>query len=160
MDLLTGKEAATRVSGIVQPKYQVHAYSIDLTAKNLYCVDANGKIDFGGSEYEPAGRMAIPSERRHPEDRYGWWKVGRGIYFVEFNESAELAADEMAVLEPDERLLRAGGSHPMVFLRGHVSPVETLLEVGAAQLEIKENARISRLRLFHLSKPGTTAEES
>ncbi len=160
MDLLTGKEAVTRVSGIVQPKYQVHAYSIDLTAKNLYSVDANGKIDFGGSEYEPAGRMAISTERRHPEDRYGWWTVARGFYFVEFNETVELAADEMGVIEPDERLLRAGGSHPMVFLRGHVAPVETLLEVGAAQLEIKQNARISRLRLFHLNKPGAAPEQS
>ncbi len=147
---LTGKETADRVRGILHPKYQVHAYSIDLTAKNLYSVDANGKIDFGGSEYEPAGRMAIPTERRHPEDSYAWWKVGRGIYFVEFNESVELTADEIAVLEPDERLLRAGGSHPTVFLRGHIASVETLLEVRAAQLEIKQNARISRLRLFLL----------
>ncbi len=157
MQLLTGKQTAERVRGILHPKYQVHAYSVHLTVKNLYCVDPTGKIDFGGSEYEPAGRIAVTGERRRPEDTYCWWTASRGPYFVEFNESLELAPDELAVLEPDERLVRAGGGHPMVFLRGRVSPVETLLQVGAAQLEIKQNARISRLRLFHLGASGATA---
>jgi deoxycytidine triphosphate deaminase len=153
VQLLTGKQTAERVRGILHPKYQVHACSVHLTVKNLYSVDPLGKIDFGGSEYEPAGKIAIIGERRRPEDTYSWWKIGRGAYFVEFNETLELAADEMAILEPDERLVRAGGSHPTVFLRGHVCPLETLLEVGVALLQIKQNARISQLRLFHLDTP-------
>lgn len=150
MDLLTGKRAATRVAGILNPKYQVHGYSVNLTVRSLYSVDPVGQLDFGGNEYVPAGKLAIATHRRRPEDRYEWWDLGRGCYFVEFNETLELAEDEIALLEPDERLLRAGAAHVPMFLRGRIAPIETLLHVEALRLEVKQNARISRLRLFRL----------
>ncbi len=150
MELLTGKQAATRVQGIIVPKYQVHGHSVDLTVRELYAIDPTGKLDFGGSEYEAAGRTSIGTARRHPEDKYSWWEVARGSYFIEFNETLELAPDEAALLEPHERLLRAGASHVAVFLRGHIAPLQTLLYVNALHLEIKQNARVSRLLVFRL----------
>jgi deoxycytidine triphosphate deaminase len=83
----------------------------------------------------------------------------RGSYFIEFNETIELAPDEVGILEPDERLVRAGASHPSVFLRGRISPVETLLEVCALRVELKQNARTSRLRLFKMGEPACSPEE-
>src|SRR5712692_5732045 len=118
MDLLPGKTAANRVAGMISAKYQVHGYSVDVTVRNVSPVDPAGQLDFAGSEYTPAGRITIATHRRRPEDRYEWWDLGRGCYFVEFNETLELAEDEIALLEPDERLLRAGASHAPVFLRG------------------------------------------
>ncbi len=158
MDPVPGKEAASRVSGIINPKYQVHAYSVNLTARNIYAVDPVGQVDFGGSEYSPAGKIAIGTRRRRPEDKYEWWDLGRGCYFVEFNETLELAENEIALLEPDERLLRAGAAHVPVFLRGRVAPIEALLHVDAVQVQIKQNARISRLRLFRFSAAGAPAK--
>ncbi len=93
----------------------------------------------------------MPPERRHPEDKYGWWELGRGSYIVEFNETLELSGDELGLLETLERLRRAGGSHATMSLRGRVAPVEALLEVSALRIEIKQNARLSRLRLFRLN---------
>ena len=84
------------------------------------------------------------------DDKYLWWELGRGGYFVECNETLHLAPDEIALIEPEDRLLRAGGWHVPLFVRGHVAPVELLIEVIASQLRVKENARIARVRLFRM----------
>jgi deoxycytidine triphosphate deaminase len=125
--------------------------------KGISLVDPLGQLDFGGSEYKAAGRVALATRRIRAEDRYEWWELERGCYFAEFNETLELAEDEIALLEPDERLLRAGAVHVPMFLRGRVAPVETLLQVGALRLKVKQNARISRVRIFRFAAPGARA---
>ncbi len=161
MELLPGRHAASRVAGILNPKYQLHGYSVHLSVRNIFSVDPIGQLDFGGHEYKPAGRLAIAARRRQPDDRYQWWGLERGCYFVEFNETLELAEDEIALLEPHERLLRTGATHVPMFLRGRVSPIEALLQVEALGLEIKQNARISRLRVFRLlARDGATSPAS
>lgn len=164
MELVTGKEAATRVRGMTNEKYQVHRYSVYLTVKNVFDIEPNGRVDFGGKEYATAGRVALATRKRTPEDRYRWWGLGRGSYFVEFNETLELAEDEIAVLEPDERLLRAGATHATIWLRGKIEPMEMMIEVGALNLELKDNARTSRIRVYRLEgQPQSqleTGEES
>jgi deoxycytidine triphosphate deaminase len=160
MHLRSGKDAAARIRGIIQEKYQVHRYGVDLTVKSICQFDPVGCVDFGGGEYRPAGQIQIASLRRRPEDRYEWWDLERGCYSVTFNETLELAEDEIALLEPEPRLLRAGGTHTLTFFRGHVEPLESLLIVGVSRLQIKQNARISCLRLFRLNgaseKPAAT----
>jgi len=151
MQLLPGKVAAARITGILHPKYQVHGYSVHLTARKISSVDPTGQIDFGGNEYVAAGRMEIAPQRSRLEDRYQWWDLGRGSYFVECNETLSLAEDEIALIEPEDRLLRAGASHVPSFVRGHLAPVELLLEVGTARLRVKENARLARVRLFRIT---------
>lgn len=157
MQLIPGKIAAARVAGILHPKYQVHAYSVNLTARGIASVDPVGQIDFGGSEYAPAGRMPIQPQRQRAEDPYQWWDLGRGTYFVTCNETLELAQDEIALIEPDERLLRTGAWHVPMFVRGRVAPVEILLEVGVSRLRVKENARLSRVRLFRFDGNSSDA---
>lgn len=151
MQLVTGKEALARVRNLINPQHQVHAYAIELTAKQLYALNPTGQVDFGGSEYVPAEPHPVPSHQKHSQDRYQWWTLAHGGYQVEFNEVVELAEDEIALLEPHERLLRAGAEHPALFLRGKLDPLATLLSVSCPRLEIKQNARISRLRIFRLT---------
>ena len=158
MELLTGKEVLGRIKGVLNTKYQVHGTAVDLTVKNVYAVDPVGQVDFGGSEYKAAGRTAVASLRYNREDRYEWWDLGRGCYLVEFNESLELADNEVAMLEPEERLLRAGASHPSHFVRGRVAPIETLLDVNTMRIQIKQNARISRIRVFRLPAAVATTQ--
>lgn len=157
MELVTGKQAASRITGMINPKFQVHAYAVNLTVRQIYEVDPVGQVDFGGSEYRRAGKIAVGTRRRTPEDKYQWWELGRGAYFVEFNESVELAENEIAWLEPDERLLRAGASHAAQFLRGRVAPVEALLDVDTIRLQVKQNARISRIRVFRFDTSAAGA---
>ena len=152
MQILTGKVAAARVAGILHPKYQVHGYSVHLTARKIFSIESNGQIDFGGSEYIAAGRIEIPSQRLRREDKYQWWELGRGSYFVECNEALDLAENEIALIEPDDRLLRTGAWHVPFYLRGRVESVQLLLEVGATRLRVKENARLSLFRLFRITE--------
>jgi hypothetical protein len=150
MKLLSGHEAVAHVKGILSSKHQVHAYSVDLTVKMIWAVDATGRLDFGGGEFAPAGHKPIESHRLRAEDNYQWWELDRGCYFVEFNETLELGDDEIALLEPDPRTLRTGATHASVFLRGLAEQLETLFDVQAQHLTMKQNARVSRLRIFRL----------
>jgi deoxycytidine triphosphate deaminase len=154
---ISGKEVAARLTGIISPKHQVHGYSVDLTVARVFAVDPMGQVDFGGNEYSPAAHTAITSHRRRTEDKYEWWDLGRGCYTVEFNEGMKLGDDEIAVLEPDERLLRAGASHATSWIRGQAAPLETLLFVGALNVLVKQNARIARLRVFRFSTGAAQA---
>jgi hypothetical protein len=150
MQLLSGSDTADHVSGIIHAKYQVHGFSVHLTVRKIYAVDPVGKLDFGGAEYVPAGRLEVATHQLRPEDKYLWWELDKDCYFVECNETLNLAPDQIALIEPEDRLLRAGGWHAPIFVRGHVDPVELLLTVGVPQLRVKENARIARVRLFRI----------
>jgi len=152
MQLLSGKDATNHITGIIHEKYQVHGFAVHLTVRKIFALDPVGKLDFGGGEYVPAGRIEIAPRQLRPEDKYLWWELDRGSYFVECNETLNLAPDQMALIEPEDRLLRAGGWHVPLFVRGHVDPVELLLTVGVLQLRVKENARISRVRLFRIDE--------
>jgi hypothetical protein len=160
MQLMSGKDAAAHISGIIHPKYQVHGFSVHLTVKKIHAVDPTGKLDFGGAEYVPAGRIALEARQLRPEDNYHWWDLDKDTYFVECNETLNLAQDQIALIEPEDRLLRAGGWHAPLFVRGHVDPVELLLTVGVPQLRVKENARIARVRLFRIGDLVKLARKS
>jgi deoxycytidine triphosphate deaminase len=165
MILLTGKDAQGRVRNLVSEKHQVHGHAIELTAKQIYRLNPTGEVDFGGSEYVPAEALPLPSQQKHSQDKYQWWTLMHGAYRLEFNETLELAEDEIAFLEPHWRLLRAGAEHAATFIRGSVNPFTTLLSVTCAQLHIKQNARVSSLRVFRLpravaaSKPAKAAKK-
>ncbi len=150
MELVSGKEAVKRVRNLISDKHQVHAYSVELTARHISNLGPTGEIDFGGSEYVAAQTSPLPTHQKHSQDRYQWWTLVHGAYQLEFNEALELAPDEMALLEPHERLLRAGASHPVQYLRGKFDPMVTLVNVGCARVQIKQNARVSTLRVFRL----------
>jgi deoxycytidine triphosphate deaminase len=157
MEPVSGREAAARLTGMISPKYQVHGYAIDLTAKQIYGLDPSGQVDFGGTEYSASALLPVASLRRNPEDRYQWWDLARGAYIVEFNENLALAPDEIAILEPDERLIRCGAFHGTTFLRGQGERLETLLIVGTLSVLIKQNARVSRVRVFRFGAPPAAA---
>lgn len=157
MEPVTGREAVTRLTGLISPKFQVHGYAIDLTARQIYTIDPTGQVDFGGTEYAASARVPVASLRRNREDKYEWWDLSRGCYVLEFNEGLRLADNEIAILEPDERLLRCGALHGMTFLRGQGERMETLLMVGTMSVQIKQNARVSRVRVFRFGAPPAAA---
>ncbi len=160
MEPVSGREAAARLTGMISPKYQVHGYAIDLTAKQIYGLDPSGHVDFGGTEYSASALEPVASLRRSREDRYEWWDLARGAYVVEFNENLALAPDEFAILEPDERLIRCGAFHATTFLRGQGERLETLLVVGTMSVQIKQNARVSRVWVFRFGAPPAAASAS
>lgn len=160
MQLVTGREAVQRVRNLISDKHQVHAYAVELTAKCIFGLNPTGEVDFGGSEYIPAQPAPLPTHQKHSQDRYQWWTLVHGAYQVEFNETLELADDEIALLEPHERLLRVGAEHPVQFLRGKLAPLTTLLTVGCARLQVKQNARLATLRVFRLTGAAVPTSEA
>ena len=157
MEPLSGTEAAARLTGMISARHQVHAYALNLTARQIYALDPAGQVDFGGTEYAPSARTAVASLRKQREDKYEWWDLSRGCYVMEFNEGLKLADNEIAILEPDDRLLRCGATHSTTFLRGQGERLESLLFVGTMSVQIKQNARVSRVRIFRFGAPPAAA---
>jgi deoxycytidine triphosphate deaminase len=150
MHTLPGSEVAQHLAGILHPDTQQHDYEVDLTAGAIFAITGPGAIDFGGSELLPAPREAIQPETTIPEDKYGWWMLDPGSYIVRFNETIQQQPDQIAFIQPHERLLQAGGFHATCHFRDTREHLETLLIVGAGGLRIKENARLSKLLIFRL----------
>ena len=121
------------------------AVGLDLTVAAVYRVTGPGSLDFGGSEEEAADREEVLPRRRRTDDAYGWWELRAGRYVIRYNESLELADGQIAQILPLERLLRAGSHHPTFVVDGPRETLETLLVVGEAGCDLKENCRMSRV---------------
>lgn len=145
MRLLTGEKSAAYLEGIVHLDTQAAERGLDLTVAEVHRLTGPGALDFGGSEFEEAPLEKIASEKADPDDDYGWWTLDAGTYLIHYNEAA--APDEgcVALVFPQERLLKAGAAHPAFVVDERRDPLETLLNVGALGLRLKENARVSRL---------------
>ncbi|MFQ5896336.1 MAG: deoxycytidine triphosphate deaminase, partial [Nitrospinota bacterium] len=114
--ILRGEELARFLSGLIHAPKQVGPLSVDLTLHALFRPSRQGSLDFGGGEYAPAVRDALPARKRRPEENYGWWEAEGGVYLMEYNESLSLPAGFLSVLHPHERILEAGAFHPTLVL--------------------------------------------
>jgi hypothetical protein len=133
------------VHQLVHLDTQRAATGLDLTVGAVYQLTTAGRLDFGGSEFEPAGRELLTPQRANPEDDYGWWNLGAGTYIIRYNETLDLDAGQRAEVFPLERLVQAGASHPAFTVHGTCDPLETLLTVGEHGVHLKENCRVARL---------------
>lgn len=140
------KDILDFIGNIIHEKTQIDEDSIYLTVSKIFNLTTKGEIDFGGSEYKESEREIIEPVKRSLEDKYGWWELNPGEYFVMFNEKLQdiIPKDKTVILQPSERLIKTGAFHPTRVLnkRGAIS---TILYVGNNGLKIKENARVSRL---------------
>jgi hypothetical protein len=128
------------VEDVVHEETQTDGEGFDLTVADVYEIVGPGRVDFGGGELEPAETAPHASEKRHPNDDYGWWTLREGHYLIEYNES--LTGEATVTLQPRAELLERGVSHPT--LRIAALP-RVPIAVGGAGIEIKENARVSTI---------------
>lgn len=143
--ILDSDETADRVERLVHLDTQRADRGLDLTVETIARITGAGRLDFGGSEFEPAGRETLEPRLASPEDDYGWWSLDPGSYMVRYNERPVLDSGLIGRVLPLNRLLQAGASHPAFLLSDAGGPVETLLTVGGGGCHLKENCRISRL---------------
>lgn len=130
------------VDDLVHEPTQSDGRGLDLTVADVSRVVGPGRVDFGGGELASAELEAVETERRNPDDDYGWWDLENGQYVLEYNESLSLPADERPVVQTRDELLTRGAFHPTL----HVESLEGVpLVVGGAGLRLKENARVSTL---------------
>lgn len=130
------------VDDIVHEPTQTDGRGLDLTVAGISRVAEPGRVDFGGGELTAAELEAVETERRNPDDDYGWWNLESGRYLIEYNESLTVPSDERLVLQIRDELLARGAFHPTL----HVESLDRVpLVVGGAGLRLKENARVSTL---------------
>ncbi|WP_255151475.1 dCTP deaminase [Halorarius halobius] len=129
------------LDGLIHEPSQVDDDGVSLTAGQVYRITEAGQADFGGEEYADPATEPVDTERRDAADEYGWWELDAGTYLLAFNESLQ-SANVSFVLQPHERLLALGASHPTAHVTD-VGPVP--LSVPEAGVALKENAQVSRL---------------
>ncbi|MFW6436257.1 MAG: dCTP deaminase [Halococcoides sp.] len=133
-------ELSAVVEDLVHAPTQTDHAGVDLTVREVFEVTEPGRIDFGGSELDPAGLTPHERQFRRPDDEYQWWHLDAGQYLVAFNESLDCPADCTVVVQPRDALLARGASHPTL----RTDSLDRLpLSVGGAGVILKENARIS-----------------
>ena len=143
--MLDADATRAHVTGLVHLETQRAPVGLDLTVGAVYRITGPGSLDFGGSEEDAADRRKLTPRMRKEDDDYGWWELRAGRYVVRYNEALDLQAGHVAHVLPLERLLQAGSHHPAFMVDAPRDPLETLLVVGEAGLDLKENCRISRL---------------
>lgn len=107
-----------------------------------------GSLDFGGSEYTEAEIHWLEPKARSDEDKYGWWNLQPGSYRVEFNEGVELPDGTGVLLQIWNSALENGVSHPTEVITRSRNPLTTQMRVSDGGVRMKENARLSELRLL------------
>ncbi len=146
MKFLSGKEAAQYLENIVYAKKQVHKYCVDLTVARIYKLTGGGSLDFGGGEYKESDKKVLKPKKKNVEDDYGWWNLDRGSYLVKFNERFTIAPGQKALVQSHPRFVKAGAVHPVLYTE---ASGEIVISVQIlTRLNIKENARISELRII------------
>jgi hypothetical protein len=61
-----------------------------LTVKRIGKLHSGGSLDFGGSQYSEAVIEWMEPEKKAEDDKYGWWQLNEGSYWVEYNERIDL----------------------------------------------------------------------
>ena len=147
VSFIPGFEVVRRIKNFIHKDTQLGEDRVYLTVKQIYSLDKKGSLDFGGSELNLAERKPLLPKKKLTEDKYGCWNLNQSTYLVEFNEQINLREKEIAILQPRKELLRNCSFHPLRI----ITPEEKLsfipLNVGSQGIDIKQNARISILRI-------------
>lgn len=148
MEEVKGERIAGMVSGEIHEETQVAENSFLLTLKSVEMVSDRGSIDFGGGEYREADKKELIPEKRDDEDDYGWYKLSKGTYIITLNEKLELERGFSGVVQPWWRLVVNGAIHQTQHVSGEHKEFKLVLKVGEQGINLKENARISELKLY------------
>lgn len=132
-------DLADAVDGLVHEPTQVHDGVVDLTVAAVLEVTEPGRVDFGGGELQAAETEPLDTQRRNPDDDYGWWHLHHGTYLLSYNESLSPGDGERLVVQTRDEVLAMGAYHPTLRLR---ALDDVPITVGDG-LRLKENARVS-----------------
>lgn len=143
---LFGKELEGYVDGVIHEETQLADIGIDLTVDRITKPASPTDLDFGGSEEKSGDLELVEPAKRSPEDDYGWWNLEGGIYIIDFNEEVRVS-EGLGLVVPLDRMTSGGSFHPPVIFQGDLNK-NPVLHVSSSGLNIKENARISRLMVW------------
>ena len=161
-----GEKADIRevVQGYISEKKQfLDGSTVLLTVGGIGTFSDRGSLDFGGSEFSEAQVKWLTPQKKAEDDKYGWWHLSEGMYIVELNETLVPATSDdppHLLLQIWEHAQRAGIVHSAHNLRqpakasdsgqssegaAENAPLRVTVSVGSTGIDIKENARLSKL---------------
>jgi len=106
MILLQSDELGNHLQSIIHRDTQQHQSHFDLTVDKIHRFTKAGSLDFGGSEFEPAGKELVDPQKNDGDD-YGWWHLTGGTYQATMNEQIKETEDTTALLAPHEHARKA-----------------------------------------------------
>jgi len=136
-------ELTAFVEDLVYEPTQTDSRGLDLTVDSIFQITEPGRVDFGGGELDPAETDPVATEKRDPEDDYGWWNLSEGVYLIAYNETLSLSDDMTLVMQTRDAVRARGAFHPTLHLGATESLDHVPLTVGPGGIKIKENARLS-----------------
>ena len=147
MKLLTSENFSTHFTNIIHAGTQQHERCMDLTVDSIEKITQPGSLDFGGSEFAPAGTEAIVPKKKNDDDDYGWWGLEGGTYQIKCNEELSLNEETLAFITPHEHAQKAG---MVVNTQVMSSSGELELTIGVPEtgVNIKENGRVAVAFVF------------
>ena len=141
--IISGKKVKKYVDGIIHEGTQIAEKGVDLTVNSVARPSSVTDLDFGGGEEKIGEFEEITPAKRNEDDKYGWWNLKEGLYIIEFNEKIDVA-EATGTVVPLARLTRGGSFHGPIVFSGRLEG-NPVLTVSSAGLNLKENARTSRL---------------
>ena len=150
MFLLQSEELLEHTSNIIHADTQKGKFYVDLTVSEVYRLTEPAALDFGGSEFQPAGTDRLLPEKKESDDEYGWWILDAGVYKFVMNEQLENLEDTMISISPHSHLRDAG----LVADTSLRTPGEDLsnlsinVVVPSCGCRVKENARVATLHIW------------
>jgi hypothetical protein len=150
MNILQQDEQLKYLKSIIHQDTQQHSHFFDLTINKVYQFTEPASLDFGGSEFTPAGREELIPEKKQKNDDYGWWQLSGGQYQALMNESLKELESATAFLAPHTHTRQAGIILNNGFLTKDDISDDLLINfhVPKTSCNIKENARFASLQLF------------
>lgn len=144
--LLSGEKSKKCVEGIIHEETQVSDRGVDLTVNCVSRSTSPTNLDFGGGEEDLGEIEKLSPEKKSEDDKYGWWNLEGGIYIIDFNEEINVT-EGLGMVAPLERLTEGGSFHTGIVFTGKLKK-RPVLYVNPSGLNLKENARISRLSIW------------
>jgi dUTP pyrophosphatase len=136
---------------------QLTPNGFDLTAAKIFEFSGPGAVDFSNKERKIPECRELAFSKEDPDDRFGWWKLGPGIYKVLTNEKVKLPLDLIGVAYPRSSLLRMGAfTQTGVWDAGFNGASEFVLVVANSRgIKLKQNARIAQLLFTKITETET-----
>lgn len=143
---LSGEKSKKYVEGIIHDETQLSDCGVDLTVNGVAKFTSPTDLDFGGGEEDLGEIEELAPAKKSEDDKYGWWNLEGGIYIIDFNEEINVT-EGLGIIIPLERLTEGGSFHTGIVFTGRLEK-RPVLCVNPSGLNLKENARISRLSIW------------
>ena len=150
MILLQSDELTNHLASIIHQDTQQHENHFDLTVSTIHELTEAGSLDFGGSEFQPANKRPVETQKKNPDDDYGWWHLSKGMYQATMNEQVKEFEDTIAFVAPHSHVQQAGiiGNTLILSSEEEGESITMNFRVPKAGCNIKENARFAVLYLL------------